>query len=73
MDKNVINQGDVATNNISRRSLMKGGVQSMVAGIVGLVSIWGEAQDQTVAAVTPWNSFPWRNLETTKKSGFAKQ
>lgn len=44
----------------------------MVAGIVGLVSIWGEAQDQTVAAVTPWNSFPWRNLETTKKSGFAK-
>ncbi len=71
MGKNAINQEDIGPNNMSRRTLVKGGIQSMVAGIVGLAWLW-EAQDQTVAVATTSNNFPWRNLETTKESGFTK-
>ena len=71
MGKNAINQEDIGPNNMSRRTLVKGGIQSMVAGIVGLAWLW-EAQDQTVAVVTPWSNLPGRNLETTAPSTLEK-
>lgn len=56
---------------MSRRKSLKVGMQSIVAWIIGLAAIW-EAQDWTVASVTPWTTLLGRNLETPQESGFAK-